>query len=122
MTQPYDSQPGYGAYQPYGAPYGQHPPPAYAYGAPPPQVHREIERARTNAIVALVVNLIGVVSCFNVFGIAGAIVAGKALGRVTTEPARARVLTRWAWSVFAAGFVLMAAFIAVMIVLDSRGI
>ncbi|QFY13258.1 hypothetical protein GBF35_47785 [Nonomuraea phyllanthi] len=90
-------------YQPYGAPYGRRPPPQYGYGYPPP---RRDEGPTTNAIVALVLNLVALVSCFNVLGLPGAILAGLALGRARTEPGAARSMLVWSWVLFGLGFVL----------------
>ncbi|MEU4232149.1 hypothetical protein AB0F17_48320 [Nonomuraea sp. NPDC026600] len=95
-------------YQPYGAPYGQQPPPhhgsGYGYGYPPPP--RPSEGPRATAIVALVLNLLAVVSCCNILAIPGAVLAGLALGRSSTEPASAKNLLVWSWTLFAVGFVL----------------
>ena len=93
-------------YQPYGAPYGQQPPPhhGYGYGYPPPP--RPSEGPRATAIVALVLNLLAVVSCCNILAIPGAILAGLALGRSSTEPVKAKSLLLWSWILFGVGFVL----------------
>ncbi|MEV4170630.1 MULTISPECIES: DUF4190 domain-containing protein [unclassified Nonomuraea] len=92
-------------YQPYGAPYGEQPPPqyGYGYGYPPP---RRDEGPNANAIVSLVLNLLAVVSCCNVLGIPGAILAGLALGRARTQPQTARTMVIWSWVLFGLGFVL----------------
>ncbi|MEV0623618.1 hypothetical protein AB0I81_60595 [Nonomuraea sp. NPDC050404] len=91
-------------YQPYGAPYGEQGPPqyGYGYGPPPPQQ----TGPNTNAIVSLVLNLFAVVSCCNVLGIPGAILAGLALSRSATQPQTARTMVIWSWVLFGAGFVL----------------
>jgi hypothetical protein len=95
-------------YQPYGAPYGQQPPPqhgyGYGYGYPPPP--RPSEGPRATAIVALVLNLLAVVACCNILAIPGAVLAGLALGRSSTEPASAKSLLVWSWTLFGVGFVL----------------
>lgn len=92
-------------YIPYGAPYGEQPPPhyGYGYGPPPPPAGGG---PTANAIVALVLNLLAVVSCCNVFGIPGAILAGLALGRATTRPQVARTMLVWSWVLFGAGLVI----------------
>ncbi|MEV5896083.1 DUF4190 domain-containing protein [Nonomuraea fuscirosea] len=91
-------------YQPYGAPYGEQPPPqyGYGYGTPPPRNNGP----NANAIVSLVLNLLAVVSCCNILGIPGAILAGLALGRASTDPRSARSMVMWSWILFGAGFVL----------------
>ncbi|GAA3711883.1 hypothetical protein GCM10022224_091750 [Nonomuraea antimicrobica] len=91
-------------YQPYGAPYGEQPPPqyGYGYGTPPPRN----DGPSANAIVALVLNLVAVVSCCNVLGIPGAILAGLAIGRSRTEPRTARTMITWSWVLFGLGFVV----------------
>ncbi|MEV5496869.1 hypothetical protein AB0M50_15885 [Nonomuraea fuscirosea] len=93
-------------YQPYGAPYGDQPPPqygyGYGYGTPPPSNNGP----NANAIVSLVLNLLAVVSCCNILGIPGAILAGLALGRANTDPRSARSMVMWSWILFGAGFVL----------------
>ncbi|MEU8400790.1 DUF4190 domain-containing protein [Nonomuraea sp. NPDC048892] len=91
-------------YQPYGAPYGEQPPPqyGYGYGTPPPRNNGP----NANAIVSLVLNLLAVVSCCNILGIPGAILAGLALGRANTDPRSARSMVMWSWILFGAGFVL----------------
>ncbi|MBB5083151.1 hypothetical protein [Nonomuraea endophytica] len=94
-------------YQPYGAPYGEQPPPGYGYGPgyPPPHQPRN-DGLRTSAIVALVLNLIAIVTCCNFVAIAGAIMAGLGLGKVDTEPENARSKLVWAWVLFGAGFLV----------------
>ncbi|MFI7705963.1 hypothetical protein [Nonomuraea sp. NPDC049480] len=92
-------------YQPYGVPYGEQPPPGYGYGYghPPP---RRDEGPSANAIVSLVLNLLGVVSCCNILGIPGAILAGLAISRARTQPGTARSMVMWSWVLFGLGFVL----------------
>ncbi|WP_188194343.1 hypothetical protein [Nonomuraea sp. SYSU D8015] len=92
-------------YQPYGAPYGEQPPPGYGYGYPPPPPPRR-DGPSANAIVSLVLNLLGLVSCCNVLGLPGAILAGLAIGRSNTEPQTARSMVMWSWVLFGLGFVL----------------
>src|SRR5690606_11183667 len=91
-------------YQPYGAPYGQQPPPSYGYGYPPPQPRSD---PNVSGIVSLVLNLLSSVSCCNVLGIAGAVLAGLSL-RGGQDPAKVRTLTRSSWVVMVAGFAAMA--------------
>ncbi|MCA2228046.1 hypothetical protein [Nonomuraea aurantiaca] len=95
-------------YQPYGAPYGQQPPPqhgyGYGYGYPPPP--RPPEGPRATAIVALVLNLLSIVGCCNIFAIPGAILAGMALGRSSTQPASAKGLLVWCWTLLGVGLAL----------------
>ncbi|WP_157549406.1 hypothetical protein [Nonomuraea candida] len=95
--------PGY-PYQPYGAPYGDQPPPQYGYGYGPPPPRPGNSSA--NAIVALVLNCLAVVSCCNLLGIPGAILAGLAIGRSATQPESARTMVIWSWVLFGVGFVL----------------
>lgn len=97
-------------YQPYGAPYGQQPPPGYGYGygAPPPRN----PGPSANAIVSLVLNLLAIVSCCNILGIPGAILAGLAIGKANHQPERARTMVIWSWVLFGLGFALtIAAFL-----------
>jgi hypothetical protein len=90
---PYDQQaygqPGYN--QPYGySPYQQNP-----YGYPPRPAN---DGTRTHAIVALVISIVFGLTCYvTLGGIAGAILSGIALGKVETEPDKARSLLKWAW-------------------------
>ncbi|MGP3919748.1 DUF4190 domain-containing protein [Nonomuraea sp. 10N515B] len=91
--------------QPYGAPYGEQPPPGYGYGygyPPPPRS----QGPSANAIVSLVLNLLAVVSCCNIFGIPGAILAGMAISRASREPERARTMVIWSWVLLGLGFAL----------------
>jgi hypothetical protein len=92
-------------HQPYGAPYGEQPPPGYGYGydrPPPPRSGGP----SANAIVSLVLNLMGLVSCCNILGLPGAILAGLAIGRSQTQPESARTMVMWSWVLFGLGFVL----------------
>ena len=104
-------------YQPYGAPYGQQPPPGYGYdyGRPPPP---RSEGPKAAAIVALVLNLLAIVSCCNLLAIPGAILAGSALNKAPSEPDRARRMLVWSWVLFALGFVLT---LTVFLVLGFNG-
>ncbi|MEU6714879.1 DUF4190 domain-containing protein [Nonomuraea sp. NPDC046802] len=91
-------------YQPYGAPYGEQPPPqyGYGYGYQPPRD----DGPNAGAIVSLVLNLVALVSCCNVLGLPGAILAGMALSRARTRPQTARTMVIWSWVLFGLGFVL----------------
>ncbi|MGR6914051.1 hypothetical protein ACU635_07360 [[Actinomadura] parvosata] len=91
-------------YQPYGAPYGEQPPPPYGYGYPPPPPRSNGPSA--NAIVALVLNIFALVSCCNVLALPGAILAGLAIGKSSHEPGTARTMVTWSWILFGVGFVL----------------
>lgn len=95
-------------YQPYGAPYGQQPPPNYGdgYGYPPPPKQPNADGPRANAIVALVLNLMATMACCNLLAIPGAILAGLALGKVSTEPESAKRMLVWSWTLFGLGFLL----------------
>ncbi|WP_049559845.1 hypothetical protein [Nonomuraea sp. SBT364] len=96
--------PGGYPYQPYGADYGSQPPPQYGYGygyPPPPR-----NQPSPSAIVSLILNLLGVVSCCNLLGIPGAILAGLSM-RSETSPGTARSMIVWSWVLFGTGFVLM---------------
>ncbi|HEX4814726.1 MAG TPA: hypothetical protein VFV66_18455 [Nonomuraea sp.] len=92
-------------YQPYGAPYGDQPPPGYGYGYGPPPRRRD-EGPTANAIVSLVLNLLALVSCCNVLGLPGAILAGLGLARARDQPGSARSMVMWSWVLFGLGFVL----------------
>ncbi|WP_157249112.1 hypothetical protein [Nonomuraea typhae] len=100
--------------QPYGAPYGDRPPPGYGYPPPGPRN----DGLRTTSIIALVLNLVATVSCCNFLAIPGAIMAGLALGKVDSEPENARSRLLWSWILFGSGFVLT---IALFIVLGVNG-
>ncbi|MEO3809395.1 hypothetical protein ABGB17_10390 [Sphaerisporangium sp. B11E5] len=99
------AQPGYGYQQPYG------PPPQYGSQGP-----------RTHAIVALVISIILALSCYvSLGGLAGAILAGIALGKVDTEPQRARSLLKWCWIAIGINVVLLIAGIALIVFLGVNG-
>lgn len=103
-------------YQPYGAPYGEQPPPqyGYGYGQPPPRNNGP----SANAIVSLVLNLVAIVSCCNFLGIPGAILAGLAIGKARTQPETARTMVIWSWVLFGLGFVLT---IGIFLILGFTG-
>lgn len=100
-------------YQPYGAPYGEQPPPGHGYGRPAPPRDGGVS---ANAIVSLVLNLVALVSCCNVLGLPGAILAGLAIGRTRTQPTTARTMVIWSWVLFGLGFVLAIALFVVLAV------
>ncbi|SDL20051.1 hypothetical protein SAMN05421874_117113 [Nonomuraea maritima] len=92
-------------YIPYGAPYGEQPPPGHGYGPPPPP---RDGGPTAQAIVALVLNLLSVVGCCNIFGVGGAVLAVLALQRATTQPQTARGLLVGSWAIFGLGLLVMA--------------
>lgn len=91
-------------YIPYGAPYGEHPPPGPGFGPPPPP---RDEGPMAQAIVAVVLNLLSVVGCCNIFGIGGATLAVMALRKAGTQPQAARGLLIGSWTVFGVGLLMM---------------
>ncbi|GAA0946466.1 hypothetical protein [Nonomuraea longicatena] len=105
-------------------PYGNNPhqpPPSYGPGYPghgqrPPGPTPDGQR--TNAIVSLILNLLSLVACCNIFGIGGAILSGLALGRAHAAPERAKLLNVWSWVLFGGGLVLS---IGTIIVLGVNG-
>jgi hypothetical protein len=106
--------PGY-PYIPYGAPYGEQPPPRHGNGSPAPP---RDEGPTANAIVSLVLNLVALVSCCNILGVPGAVLAGLALSKARTRPRTARVMVIWSWVLFGCGFALA---IGVFLVLGLVG-
>ncbi|MFC4592125.1 hypothetical protein [Sphaerisporangium corydalis] len=103
-------QPGYGQ-QGYGQPYGYGPP--YGYPPRPPA-----DSQRTHAIVALVISLVLAMSCYvSLGGIAGAILAGIALGKADTDPPGARSLLKWCWISIGINVVLLVGGIATIIII-----
>ena len=67
-----------------------------------------VSSLRSQAIVALVLNACSVLFCSNLVGIAGAICAGVAIGKVNLDLAAGRKLVRWAWGLLAGGIALAA--------------
>ncbi|MFI6793854.1 hypothetical protein ACIBG4_41630 [Nonomuraea sp. NPDC050383] len=112
--EPYGQHP---PYEPYGGPYGQQPPPGYGpgpyYGPPPPRSGG----VNAAALVALILNLLSIVSCCNILAIPGSILAGLAL-RADTPPHRARGMLAWSWTLFGLGFVLA---VGVFVLLGVNG-
>ena len=68
---------------------------------------------RSSATLWLILNIVSVLFCGNLPGIAGAIFAGLALGRVDADPVDARRKTRIAKILFFAGLILAAVLIVV---------
>ncbi|MGI5325827.1 hypothetical protein [Actinomadura nitritigenes] len=84
-------------YGPQGRPYGPQ------YGPP------GVPQAPANngsAIAALVCNCVVALLCCNIVAIPGIVTGALALGRVQTDPASARRLTIWSWSLFAASLLI----------------
>lgn len=116
--------PQYGAQPQYGPPPYGTPPPGYgpAYGgayAPPPPLSPEQQAMRTQALTALIVNIVIVVfSCFAALpSIGGAVTAGVALGQVQTDPENARRMIRWSWGLLIASVVIFLLLVVGFIVL-----
>ncbi|MBO2464604.1 hypothetical protein [Actinomadura violacea] len=112
---PYGGQGGYGgtpgwddggAYGPYGPPGVPHAP-----------------ASNGSAIAALVCNCVVALLCCNIVAIPGIVTGALALGRVQTDPASARRLTIWSWSLFAAsvliGIILLIVYVAFIVTSDS---
>lgn len=113
--QPQYGQPGYGQPQ-YGQPqygqpqYGQ---PGYGapagYGYPDPgtawAMSQEAQSAKTMSLVALIVSAV-VAVLFCLVGLPSVILSAIALSKAQTEPATARKLVVWSWSVMAGIVVL----------------
>jgi hypothetical protein len=99
-----------GGYGPQGDPYG------------PPGVPRE-PASNGSAIAALVCNCVVAVLCCNIVAIPGIVTGALAVGRVRTDPASARRLTIWSWSLFAAslliGLIVAVVYFALIVTSDS---
>jgi hypothetical protein len=122
---------GYGGYT--GGPGGGYPggypatqPQGY-YGAPRP-TSPEQSSTRTQGILALILNIVSVLFCCNLFGIVGAVLAGIALGRVDNDLPSARNLIKWSWILLGGGLalavigaILYFAFFALAIPFSSSG-
>ena len=117
---PYEAPPSYGTPPPppsYGTPpvagYGP-PPPPYGYAPAPmpygsswmPARSPEASSARTQAIIAMTLNIVSVLFCCAPLGIAGAITAGIGIGRADTDVASAKRLVAWGWGLLIASAVL----------------
>lgn len=103
-------------------PYGQGaappPPPGYGqqpYGQQNPQ-NPQSAQVRSSATLWLILNTISVLFCGNLPGIAGAIYAGLALGRVDVDPADAQRKIRLSRIWFFAGLVLVLAVAIVSVI------
>ena len=103
-------------------PYGQGaappPPPGYGqqpYGQQNPQ-NPQSTQVRSSATLWLILNTISVLFCGNLPGIAGAIYAGLALGRVDVDPADAQRKIRLSRIWFFAGLVLVLAVAIVSVI------
>lgn len=128
--EPYGQQYGQQANQqadPYAAPstgYGQSAeytstPQPYAYGPPP--LSAEAEKARSNAVLWTVLNVVAVFFCVNLLSIVGAILAAVAIGRARDDVQSARNLTKWSWILFAIGFAVAALLVIGFVVLALAG-
>ena len=102
-TQPDHSSSAYGTGG-YGYPQPGYPPPG-GYGVPPR--HPEQSSLRTQGIVSLVLNILSVFTCCNIFGIAGAVLAGISLGKIDQDLPHAKNLIRWSWVLLGAGLALV---------------
>ncbi|MEU9022989.1 hypothetical protein [Actinomadura sp. NPDC048394] len=108
----YGGTPGWddgGAYGPQGHPYG-----------PPGVPHAPANNG--SAIAALVCNCVVALMCCNIVAIPGIVTGALALGRVQTDPASARRLTIWSWSLFAAslliGIIIAVVYFAIILTHD----
>lgn len=100
---------GQGAPPPYGQGAAPPPPPGYGqqpYGQQNPQ-NPQSAQVRSSATLWLILNIVSVLFCSNLPGIAGAIYAGLALGRVDADPADAQRKIRLSRIWFFAGLVLV---------------
>jgi hypothetical protein len=105
---------GYGGYT--GGPGGGGYTGGYAGGYPAPQPHGyygtpspaspEQSSTRTQGILSLILNIVSVLFCCNIFGIVGAVLAGIALGRVDNDLPSARNLIKWSWILLGGGLAL----------------
>ena len=100
-------------------------PPSYGYAPPPmpygsswmPARSPEASSTRTQAIIAMTLNIVSVLFCCAPLGIAGAIVAGIGIGRADTDVASAKRLVAWGWGLLIASAVLAVVGIIVIIAL-----
>jgi hypothetical protein len=77
----------------------------------------EASSTRTQAIIAMTLNIVSVLFCCAPLGIAGAIVAGIGIGRSDTDVASAKRLVAWGWGLLIASAVLAVVGIIVVIAL-----
>ncbi|MEU6752679.1 hypothetical protein ABZ914_41215 [Spirillospora sp. NPDC046719] len=98
-----------GWHDPYGG-YGHGGTPGWddagAYGPYGPPGVPQAPANNGSAIAALVCNCVVALLCCNIVAIPGIVTGALALGRVQTDPASARRLTIWSWSLFAASLVI----------------
>ncbi|MER6810536.1 hypothetical protein ABT299_14755 [Spirillospora sp. NPDC000708] len=98
-----------GWHDPYGG-YGQGGTPGWddagAYGPYGPPGVPQAPANNGSAIAALVCNCVVALLCCNIVAIPGIVTGALALGRVQTDPASARRLTIWSWSLFAASLLI----------------
>jgi hypothetical protein len=121
-TPPPYGTPEYGTPPPYGTPqaYGYPPPPPSTYGSPwMPVRSPEAASVRTQAIIAMICNIVLTMFCCTPFGLAGAITSGIAMGRVDTDLPRAKNLVAWGWGLLVASVVLGIAAIILLIMLGT---
>ncbi|MBR7741985.1 hypothetical protein KC207_01595 [Phycicoccus sp. BSK3Z-2] len=119
---PYGQSPTYGQAAPYGQSptYGQAPPPGgpAGYGAPP---YAAPQQTSTSAIVLIVLSALALVSCCNIFAIGSLVMGVVATGRQSTDPERARSLTKGGWWVFGVSMSLVVLAIIIFFVLGLSG-
>ncbi|MBD2900246.1 hypothetical protein amrb99_92470 [Actinomadura sp. RB99] len=114
-----------GWHDPYGG-YGQGGTPGWddagAYGSYGPPGVPQAPANNGSAIAALVCNCVVALLCCNIVAIPGIVTGALALGRVQTDPASARRLTIWSWSLFAAslliGIIIAVVYFAVILTHD----
>ncbi|WP_433147282.1 hypothetical protein ACQPZ8_06285 [Actinomadura nitritigenes] len=114
-----------GWHDPYGG-YGQGGTPGWddagAYGPYGPPGVPQAPANNGSAIAALVCNCVVALLCCNIVAIPGIVTGALALGRVQTDPASARRLTIWSWSLFAAslliGIIIAVVYFAVVLTHD----
>jgi hypothetical protein len=98
-----------GWHDPYGG-YGHGGTPGWddagAYGPYGPPGVPQAPANNGSAIAALVCNCVVALLCCNIVAIPGIVTGALALGRVQTDPASARRLTIWSWSLFAASLLI----------------
>lgn len=105
--QPYD-QSGYGLQQ-----YGQ---PQYG---PPGLSQAPVDES--GPIIALVANIVLTLFCCGLFAVGGIVTSAIAMGKIRTDPAAARKLTKWSWGIFIANIVISLIVVIVVIILGVNG-
>ncbi|HEY0640490.1 MAG TPA: hypothetical protein VGD67_22905 [Pseudonocardiaceae bacterium] len=116
---PYAAQP-YPAYPPYGVqdtpPYHGYPyPPPMAYGPPPPD-----GTTRSQAVGALVTNIVLTLFCCSPIAVAGIVVSAMAMGRGPDQEASARRLVRWGWGLAIGSAVVGVLLLVGLVVVSAR--